>query len=152
MISFKIIAFVTILKFAMIRLFKGNLAGNKFSLLRNQDKSSHRYFFLNRNWKIIENFWSQTIKNDHLSDFLKGQNIDGFGITDIKMLHDIAIDGEFKSKDYRYLTKKNFAMRIGYLGTKYSVKKHSCISPNSIYNFINYIIIGIPKANRCRKC
>ena len=85
-------------------------------------RSSYKSFFLNRNWNVINKFWGEMLLTDNLPPFIIGDSeIDGYGINSIDRINKIGLEGEFKSKDLRYIYRKTYAMRIGYLGTEFNV-------------------------------
>jgi len=91
-------------------------------LFSKSTRSSYKSFFLNRNWDVINKFWGEMLLTDDLPPFIIGDSkIDGYGINSIDRINKIGMEGEFKSKDLRYIYRKTYAMRIGYLGTEFNV-------------------------------
>jgi hypothetical protein len=87
--------------------------------IANQQRMSHSEFFRNRNWQNVQQFWIDTVRDStNLMPFVEGDN--SFGVTDLKPINRAGMRGEFNSKDLRYQRKKNFALRIGYVGTLYN--------------------------------
>lgn len=82
--------------------------------LHNQD------FFYNRNWQIVCDFWQHLTKVsiNRFPSFIQGDSY--YGLSEIDKINEIGRNGEFQSKDYRYKSRKTYAMTIGYVGSQYA--------------------------------
>ena len=86
---------------------------------RHKGRMSHYNFFNNRKWGMVEQFWSDTVKDSSsLQTFIEGD--DRFGVTNLEEINRAGLRGEFLSKDQRYSSRRTFAVRIGYVGTMYN--------------------------------
>ena len=82
-------------------------------------RMSHYDFLKDRRWQIVEQFWSDTVKESlSLQPFIEGD--ERFGVTNLDDINHAGMRGEFLSKDQRYCNKRTFAVRIGYVGTMYN--------------------------------
>ena len=87
--------------------------------LLHEKKLSHNEFLRSRDWKLVENFWSTLVRDSSdMMPFITGDR--EFGVTNLTELYDAGMRGEFTSKDLRYCKKRTFALRVGYVGTKYN--------------------------------
>lgn len=84
------------------------------------DRTSHIPFLGSRDWSKAENFWTHAVKNSSakLPTFVEGD--EQYGVTRLEALYKAGMRGEFFSKDGRYNKRKTFALRIGYVGSKYN--------------------------------
>jgi len=89
------------------------------SSLSNRDisRTSHSEFLNNRNWDVIRKFWKSIFHRNQFPKYVSPS--EGYGLSDIRIVNDIGLQGEFFSKDPRYLNRKTYAMTIGYQGSEY---------------------------------
>ena len=85
-------------------------------------KSSHTSFFLNRNWDAINRVWRHCVATGSLPKELETGSVYDYSDCDLREIEANGEEGEFVSKDSRYINRKTYALRIGYDGTKYSVR------------------------------
>jgi hypothetical protein len=72
-----------------------------------------------RDWSLVKDFWKSCVRNGHLpEEFTLNPN---YANTDcgLREIEAIGALAEFQSKDPRYLSRKTYALRVGYLGTEY---------------------------------
>ena len=103
------------------------------------EKLTHLEFFKARNWSRVENFWSKAVQEPHSMDetdsksnkfpFINGDK--NYGLTKLEELNTAGFRGEFTSKDPRYVKRKTFAIRLGYVGTAYSGYQRQNIKSSS---------------------
>ncbi len=78
---------------------------------------------LDRDWRIVENYWSSIISSDSpLPKFINDpdNHDDEYSrIVNLKKISEVGKLSEFNNKDYRYTSRYTYAMRIGYNGLKY---------------------------------
>lgn len=94
------------------------------SLREPLSRSSHFDFFLDRDWKAVESFWRQAVRTGKLPSELCLNS--KYAPTDcgLKGIEEVGMLGEFLSKDSRYLRRRTYALRIGYVGTEFKVIEH----------------------------
>ena len=81
------------------------------------DRSSHDSFLrYDRDFTPVQIFWSNVIKSEEIPSFVAGT--EEFGVTNLQRINEIG-SSEFDCKDPRY-SRKTFALRIGYDGSKYN--------------------------------
>lgn len=86
---------------------------------RHRGRMSHYNFLNDRKWQMVEQFWSDTVKDSStLQTFIEGDS--RFGVTNLEEINRAGLRGEFLSKDQRYSNRRTFAVRIGYVGTMYN--------------------------------
>ena len=85
--------------------------------------SVDRATILDRDWKVVETYWSSIISSDsQLPTFIhdpNNHNEDKYGVVDLYKIFQAGSLSEFNNKDYRYTSRYTYAMRIGYNGLKY---------------------------------
>lgn len=60
------------------------------------------------------------VSSDEKPRFVLGDEATGgFGVSNLKAVHEVGACGEFKSKDLRYQRRKTYAMSVGYVGSSY---------------------------------
>eukprot|EP01038_Epipyxis_sp_PR26KG_P008876 gene8876-11973_t len=82
----------------------------------------YRDYIDSRDWSSISQFWEITIMKSksnsfELPTFLLGD--ENYGVNDLSKLYECGLHGEYHSKDVRYINRKNYAVRIGYIGSYY---------------------------------
>lgn len=86
------------------------------------DRGSHESFVLERDWNDVHEFWSSCISDPStIPDWLRGEEGKEYRFTQIDAIHNVAIEtGEFNCSISKFSAKHTFALRIGYLGTRYN--------------------------------
>jgi hypothetical protein len=82
------------------------------------DRSSHTFFFRERDWNRVEEYWTSVVGSRDLPPYIIGDS--EYGVTDLTALHEAGARSEFSHNDARYQKRHTFALRIGYVGTKYN--------------------------------
>ena len=81
-------------------------------------RNTHTAFFAERNWDLVASFWSTLMTQSAVPQFIAGDALGGYGLTDLKSVSAIGME-EFASNDPRF-KRQTFAIRIGYDGPKYN--------------------------------
>ena len=83
------------------------------------ERNSHSDFFASREWNAIDKFWGRHMVADFLPPFITESAFPAYGVTNLDAIHETGL-AQFSSSDARF-RRKTFAIRIGYLGSKYEV-------------------------------
>ncbi len=86
------------------------------------DGTTHKSYFNNRDWETVESFWQRMVRSkiNQLPSFVYGEG--DFSINNLDDIHEIGLNsGEFVSDNPEYKKWKVFALRVGYVGTKFHV-------------------------------
>ena len=86
-------------------------------VMEDSERNSH-CLLDDRDWDRVAKFWSDMMLRSSLPLFVSGDPVSGYGLTDLKSIHDIGLE-EYASKDPRF-KRRTFALRIGYDGSKYN--------------------------------
>lgn len=75
-------------------------------------------FIRSRDWDKADSFWQSVVNQspNNWPDFIKGSI---YSDNDMQRLGSIGERGEFSSNDPRYSKKRNFAIKLGYKGSKF---------------------------------
>ena len=84
-------------------------------------RSSHHDFFVQRDWSSVETFWRHAVTSGALPPALNMNPDYAQSDCGLRQIQEIGMLGEFKSRDSRYLSRRTYALRIGYLGTAFHV-------------------------------
>jgi hypothetical protein len=91
-----------------------------------QERDRFAAYVFNRNWKFCESYWSRTIKYScyALPPFIEGDVVstyspNSYGVSNLSVVREAGMKGEFISKNDRYKNRQTFALRIGYDGNQY---------------------------------
>jgi tRNA pseudouridine(38-40) synthase len=91
-----------------------------------QQRDQFAAYVLARNWKFCESYWSRTIKHScyALPPFIEGDVVStysptSYGVSNLSVIREAGMKGEFISKNDRYQKRQTFALRIGYDGNQY---------------------------------
>jgi hypothetical protein len=85
--------------------------------INSDNRDSHTTFFEDRDWPRIDRFWLDTLRCAELPPFVRGDDGDAYGVTNLAAIHALGAD-EFASSDPRY-RRQTFALKIGYHGPSY---------------------------------
>lgn len=83
-------------------------------------RGSHSTFFEQRDWKSVETFWRMVVSIGQLPPAMSLNPSYSDTSCGLSQIEQIGYEGEFASKDPRYIHRKTYALRIGYVGTEYS--------------------------------
>jgi tRNA U38,U39,U40 pseudouridine synthase TruA len=66
----------------------------------------------------VENYWTRVVTSSVLPPYVVGDS--EYGVTNLNALNAAGARGEFLNRNERYTNRQTFALRIGYVGTRYN--------------------------------